>query len=111
METTNILSDDEFDVVSNPGNRSLDSSIDFAHEEYDLVREVRPQKDALRLFETAGWNSDQIQDYVCRGLQPKPDNGQTNGPRKRLTRVYVDGIFDAFDVGSVKTRLVLLISF
>ncbi|PPQ75202.1 hypothetical protein CVT24_010118 [Panaeolus cyanescens] len=98
MDTANVLSDDEYDVISNPGNRSLESSIDFAHEEYDLVREIPPQKAALHLFETTGWTSNQIQDYVCRGLQPKPES-QSNGSRKRLIRVYVDGIFDSFDVG------------
>ena len=90
MDSSNVLSDDDYDVISNPGNVSLDSSICLE----DTVCELVPFQEAQDRFETVRWNACEIQAYIRKGLcisQPSSQN-------KRI-RIYVDGPFDAFDVG------------
>ena len=94
MDSSNALSDDDYDVISNPGRASLDSSYD----EYTLgtwaaARELPAFEEAKDRFETTRWTASDIQAYIYKGLNltaPAP---------KKLMRIYVDGSFDMFDVG------------
>ena len=87
---SNVLSDDDYDVISNPGNISLDSSI--CREE--TVYELAASQEAQDRFETVRWNACEIQAYIRKGL----GISQTTSLNKRV-RIYVDGLFDGFDVG------------
>jgi hypothetical protein len=89
MDSSNVLSDDDYDVISNPGNVSLDSSICE-----DTVYELAPSQEAQDRFETVRWNACEIQAYIRKGLRISQPSSQN----KRI-RLYVDGSFDAFDVG------------
>jgi cytidyltransferase-like protein len=90
MDSSNILSDDDYDVISNPGNVSLDSSICLE----EAVSELAASQEAQDRFETVRWNACEIQAYIRKGL----GISQPTSLNKRV-RVYVDGSFDAFDVG------------
>ena len=67
------------------------------------VREPEVADDARRLFETAALSAEDIQAYVQRGLVG-PGKAMTNatlgrkGEKDRAIRVYVDGVFDLFNV-------------
>lgn len=91
-----ITSDDlaEYDVISEGGPRSLESSITDLPTD---VSEPTPQQAAKDKFETVGLSSDDIQAYVRKALQAK-SSGVPDSER-RLMRVYVDGIFDQFHAG------------
>jgi len=90
MDSSNVLSDDDYDVISNPGNVSLDSSICLE----EAVSELAASQEAQDRFETVRWNACEIQAYIRKGL----GISQPTSLNKRV-RVYVDGSFDAFDVG------------
>jgi hypothetical protein len=92
MDASNVLSDDDYDVISNPGSSSLDSSMYLE----ETVCELPPSQEAQDRFETVRWNACEIQAYIRKGLgisQPTPLD--------KTVRIYVDGSFDAFDVGQV----------
>ena len=94
MDSSNALSDDDYDVISNPSRGSLDSSFD----EYTLgslsaVRELPAFEEAKDRFETTRWTASDIQAYIHKGLN------LTSSAPKKLMRIYVDGSFDPFDVG------------
>jgi choline-phosphate cytidylyltransferase len=96
MDSSNALSDDDYDVVSNPGRGSLDSSFDEYHDAlgpWTAVRELPAFEEAKDRFETTRWTASDIQAYLHKGL-----NLTTPAPKK-LVRIYVDGPFDTFDVG------------
>jgi choline-phosphate cytidylyltransferase len=94
MDSSNALSDDDYDVISNPGKGSLDSSFDeYTLGPWSAVRELPAFEEAKDKFETARWTASDIQAYIYKGL-----NLTSPAPRK-LVRVYVDGSFDSFDVG------------
>lgn len=94
MDSSNVFSDDEYDVISNPGSRSLESSIADFHFE---AREPPAFQDAQDRFETTRWTATEIQLYVRKGLGLSDIVQPTSFDNKRV-RVYVDGIFDGFDV-------------
>uniref|UniRef100_A0A8H7XTB3 choline-phosphate cytidylyltransferase n=1 Tax=Psilocybe cubensis TaxID=181762 RepID=A0A8H7XTB3_PSICU len=94
MDSSNVLSDDEYDVISNPGSRSLESSIADFHFE---AREPPAFRDAQERFETTRWTASEIQLYVRKGLGLSDSIQATSFDNKRI-RIYVDGIFDGLDV-------------
>jgi len=88
------LSDDDYDVISNPGRGSLESSFDeFIHGSFSAVREPPAAEEAKDRFETTRWTASDIQAYIHKGLN------LTSPAPKKLVRIYVDGSFDMFDVG------------
>lgn len=91
MDSSHALSDDDFDVISNPGRGSLDSS--FEHGSFSAVRELPASEEAKDRFETTRWTASDIQAYIQKGLN------LTSPPSKNLVRIYVDGSFDMFDIG------------
>lgn len=91
-----ILSDDDYDVISNPGSRSLNNSMMLA----DEVKELPATEDAQDRYETTRWSSTEIQAFIRKALSLPPrafDNTRV--------RVYVDGSFDSFDIGCVAIAL------
>lgn len=97
MDSSNVLSDDDYDVISNPGSRSLESSIEDFHFE---AREPPAFEDAHDRFETTRWSATEIQLFVRKGLGLSNIVQPISFDNKRV-RVYVDGIFDVFDVGYI----------
>ncbi|GLB41783.1 putative cytidylyltransferase-like [Lyophyllum shimeji] len=96
MVSASALSDDDYDVVSNPGQRSLESSMtDFGHVPAQTVYEPPPSQAAREKFETVSWTAPEIQAYVRRALDPIPP-ASVDG---RTKRIYVDGSFDGFNAG------------
>jgi len=94
MESSNALSDDDYDLISNPGRGSLESSFnEYIHGSLSAVRELPASEEAKDRFETTRWTASDIQAYVYKGLN------LTSPAPKKLVRVYVDGSFDMFDVG------------
>jgi len=96
MEASSVLSDDDFDIVSNPGHKSLESSIaDLDHIPKQEVHEPVPAQAALETFDTVSLTAAEIQAYVRKAL----DGRNTTSPAENKTvRVYVDGTFDMFNV-------------
>lgn len=92
MDSSNVLSDDDYDVISNPGSASLDSSMCLE----ETVCELPAFQEAQDRFETVRWNACEIQAYIRKGLRISQPT-----PLGKTVRVYVDGSFDAFDVGQV----------
>ncbi|KAF9563980.1 cholinephosphate cytidylyltransferase [Agrocybe pediades] len=97
METSSVLSDDEYDIISEPGRRlSLDSSCDYGFDHFEL-REPPPSADAQDRFESTRWSANEVQQYIQKSLAPGLSLTET---RNRKIRIYVDGPFDDFDVGA-----------
>lgn len=93
MDSSNAPSDDEYDVISNPGRGSLDSSFnECTYGSLSAVRELPASEEARDMFETTRWTASDIQAYVHKGLN------LTSPAPKKLIRIYVDGSFDMFDV-------------
>ncbi|RDB23742.1 Choline-phosphate cytidylyltransferase B [Hypsizygus marmoreus] len=96
MGASSVLSDDDYDVVSNPSQRSLESSLnDFGHIPVQTVHEPPPSQAARDTYRTASWTAEDIQEYVRRALHVSPPPGRTS-VIDRTKRVYVDGAFDGF---------------
>ena len=94
----NVLSDDEFDIVSNPGQRSVESSIaDLDHVPKQEVHEPEPTQAALDQFDTARFTAADIQAYVRKSLDSGIGGNVAYPLEQRTVRVYVDGIFDMFN--------------
>jgi choline-phosphate cytidylyltransferase len=103
MEASSVLSDDDFDIVSNPGQKSLESSIaDLDHIPKQEVHEPAPAQAALATFNTVHLTAADIQAYVRRVLEstaPVRTVAAVAYPTEhRTVRVYVDGMFDMFNV-------------
>lgn len=91
------LSDDDYDIVSNPGQRSLESSLaDFGVLSSNIY-EPQPLEAARNRFPTVSLSAEDIQLHVRRFAQL--DSDPTASPR--LMRIYVDGLFDGLDAGPV----------
>jgi choline-phosphate cytidylyltransferase len=101
MDASSVLSDDDYDVVSNPGQRSLESSIaDYGHIPGQTVHEPAPSQTARDKFETISWTAADVQANVRRALGVSSLVESSESPTRDGTiRVYVDGIFDAFNAG------------
>ncbi|PFH51956.1 hypothetical protein AMATHDRAFT_39866 [Amanita thiersii Skay4041] len=98
----NFSDDDDYDVISNPGQRSLESSI--AELGRAVVFEPPPTSMALARFETARMTPIDIQTRVQRTLYASTSRpGIQERPQllvdHRTVRVYLDGSFDAFNAG------------
>ncbi|KAF9052359.1 hypothetical protein BDZ89DRAFT_1056716 [Hymenopellis radicata] len=103
MDASAVLSDDDYDVISNPG---LDSSIT----DLNLLSRPPAEPEALQAakvrWSTAGLDADDIQKWTRTMLDAM--SGKTSARRRqsffeqRTTRVYVDGVFDVFNVGQAK---------
>lgn len=95
----------DYDVVSNSGPRSLESSIaDFGHlpGTASAVYEPPLLQGARDLFETASLSAVDIQTYVRKAIDSAGFKGKRTGflPHPDETvRIYVDGTFDAFNAG------------
>ncbi|KAG6857446.1 hypothetical protein H0H87_003513 [Tephrocybe sp. NHM501043] len=98
MDAASVLSDDDYDVVSNPG-QSLDSSTnDFGHIPAQNVYEPPASQLAREKFDSVLWSATDIQAYVRKvlGLETPKISSPTNECTKR---VYVDGFFDGLNAG------------
>jgi len=103
MDSSSVLSDEDYDVVSNPGQRSLESSIaDFGHIAPLALREIPPAEAARQALSTASLSSTDIQTWV-RGVIDSANgrNGGSYPPDHRTVRVYLDGVFDVLTAGYV----------
>lgn len=96
MGASSVLSDDDYDVISNPGTVSLENSVDLDQTAY-AVRELPAYEDVQDRFETTRWGAEDIQAYVRKGLNLPAGSKYDN---RRVT-IFVDGAFDIFDVGLV----------
>lgn len=95
---TSVLSDDDFDIVSNPGQKSLDSSIaDLDHVPKQEVHEPAPTQAALTKFDTVRLTAAEIQAYVRKALDSASGQSVAYPTEHRTVRVYVDGVFDMFN--------------
>jgi choline-phosphate cytidylyltransferase len=99
MDVSAVLSDDDFDIVSNPGQKSLESSIaDLDHIPKQGVHEPAPAQAALEKFNTVSLTATDIQAYVRKALDAASGMSAAYPMEHRTVRVYVDGTFDMFNV-------------
>ncbi|KAG2129084.1 uncharacterized protein EDB93DRAFT_1183359 [Suillus bovinus] len=100
MDSSSVLSDEDYDVISNPGQRSLESSIADLHHIPALTTYELPPSDAAReRLSAVALSPGDIQTYVQNALST---SGARKYPRDNMTlRVYVDGVFDVLTVGHV----------
>ncbi|KAG6866550.1 hypothetical protein C0991_002035 [Blastosporella zonata] len=99
MDAASVLGDDDYDVVSNPGQRSVESSTtDFGHIPAQNVYEPPPSEMARNQFDSVSWSATEIQAYVCKalGVESPALHPLANECTKR---VYVDGTFDGLNAG------------
>jgi len=93
-----VFSDDDFDIVSNPGQKSLESSIaDLDHIPKQEVHEPVPAQAAIEKFDTVNLTAADIQAYVRKALDSASGRSVAYPMEHRTVRVYVDGTFDMFD--------------
>jgi len=98
MDSTSVLSDDDYDLISNPSQRSLESSLADLVQRPAPIPELPPSEAARCKFETTRWSASEVQAYFRKAL----DLGSTiksDNLENKTVRVYVDGAFDAFNVG------------
>ncbi|KAL5478684.1 hypothetical protein ACEPAI_1961 [Sanghuangporus weigelae] len=123
------VSDDlnDYDVISDHDPRSLESSIADLRLESPSVaavvrppRELPPSEEAKIMFESAAYSAEDVQAYVQRsvvgpgkGAVRHRERSRSRGPgeREKTFRVYVDGIFDTFHVGTVLQLRQMKLSF
>ncbi|KAG9312959.1 hypothetical protein JVU11DRAFT_6395 [Chiua virens] len=101
MDSSSVLSDEDYDVVSNPGQRSLSSSItDFGHIAAQGVREIPPTEAARATLNTVSLSPTDIQNWVRGVLDSANARNGSNYPHDhRIVRVYLDGVFDVLTAG------------
>ncbi|KAJ4473873.1 cholinephosphate cytidylyltransferase [Lentinula aciculospora] len=101
MDASSVLSDDlsDYDVVSDPGRHSLESSV--ADLNLDPTSEPPPVQEAYDKFATTRLTASEIQasTRASLGLAPVVPNRTSHDKDNRIKRVYVDGLFDIFNVG------------
>ncbi|KAF9221351.1 hypothetical protein BS17DRAFT_262756 [Gyrodon lividus] len=100
MDNSSVLSDEDYDVISNPGQRSLESSIaDFSHIAVQSIREIPPTEAARETLSTTTLSPADIQAWV-RGVMDSANARSVSYPTdNRAIRVYVDGVFDVLTAG------------
>jgi len=100
MDNSLVLSDEDYDVISNPGQQSLESSIaDFGHIAAQSMREIPPTEAAREILSTASLSPADIQAWV-RGVMDSANGRSGSYPTdNRTIRVYVDGVFDVLTAG------------
>jgi len=98
MDSSFVLSDEDYDVISNPGQRSLESSIaDLHHIPALTTYEPLASNAAQERLSTVGLSPADIQAYVRAVVDA---SGSGKYPRdNRTVRVYVDGVFDVLNAG------------
>lgn len=98
MDSSSVLSDEDYDVISNPGQRSLESSIaDLHHIPALTTYELPPSDAAKERLSTVALSPVDIQAYVQNALTA---SNAGKFPRNNITlRVYVDGVFDVLTAG------------
>lgn len=97
-----VFSDDDFDIVSNPGQRSLESSIaDLDHIPKQEVHEPVPAQAAVEKFDTVNLTATDIQTYVRNALDAVSGKSVAYPTEHKTVRVYVDGTFDMFNAAYV----------
>ncbi|EGN96609.1 hypothetical protein SERLA73DRAFT_184702 [Serpula lacrymans var. lacrymans S7.3] len=103
MDNCSVMSDEDYDVISNPGQRSLESSIaDLSHIPTQNIYEPPPLRAAKEKFNTARLAASDIQSYVRKGIDATTAGRSAGYPslaESKTVRVYVDGAFDAFNAG------------
>ncbi|KAK7060907.1 hypothetical protein VNI00_000640 [Paramarasmius palmivorus] len=110
MDASSVLSDDlsDYDVISDPGHRSLDSSI--ADMLPGTITEPPPTQEAQEKFATVRLTAQEIQNNTRTALGISTPIHTGNGTIKsrrqslstdqhRTKRIYVDGIYDGFNAG------------
>ncbi|KAF9453540.1 hypothetical protein P691DRAFT_719298 [Macrolepiota fuliginosa MF-IS2] len=95
MDTSGTLSDDDYDVVSNPGDFSLDSGAALLRAHNLVTWEPRLCPSSEK-FEAAQWTATGIQDYVRRVTGERCIEFEN-----KAVRIYVDGSFDPLSVSHV----------
>ncbi|KAJ3571815.1 hypothetical protein NP233_g3495 [Leucocoprinus birnbaumii] len=88
------LSDDDYDVISNPGDLSLDASVSDLHARNLTVWEPEPCPASSKKIEATRWTAVQIQEYVS-----KVAGERCSGFDNKVLRIYVDGSFDPLTAG------------
>ena len=103
MDTSSVLSDEDYDVISIPGQRSLESSI------ADLsVREIPPTQAACKTLSTASLSPTDIQTWVRGVIDAANGRSGSSYPHEhRTVRVYLDGVFDTLTAGCVRTQFAM----
>ena len=103
MDSSSVFSDEDYDVISNPGQRSLESSVaDFGHIAAHGVREIPPARAACEALSTASLSPTDIQSWVRNVIDTANGrNGASYPPDHRTVRVYLDGVFDVLTAGYV----------
>jgi choline-phosphate cytidylyltransferase len=98
MDSTSVLSDDDYDLISNPSQRSLESSLADLAERPAQIPELPPSEAARCKFETTRWSASDVQAYF-RNTLDLGSSIKKDDLENKTVRVYVDGVFDAFNVG------------
>jgi hypothetical protein len=114
----------DYDLISNPDNdldfyghehdhsqesfsvADLSNSTSYGHIPVCPVFEPHPSQAAREIFDTVGLSKEDIQSYVAKAINPStPGSHSSNGAGKngiileaRTVRVYVDGLFDSWNV-------------
>lgn len=100
IDVSSVLSDDltDYDVISDGGPRSLESSIaDLGHVDgAGAPREPEPSQAAKDRFDTVELSAEDIQSYVQKCLPSAASLRRTVDGEFRTVRVYLDGAFDPF---------------
>ncbi|KAJ3811372.1 cholinephosphate cytidylyltransferase [Lentinula aff. lateritia] len=106
MDASSILSDDlsDYDVVSDPGRHSLESSIADLTPNPAPTNEPSPVQEAYDKFATIRLTANDIQvnTRTSLGLAPAASSytkADRTGNDNRTKRVYIDGLFDIFNAG------------
>lgn len=111
MDASSVLSDDlsDYDIISNSSQRSVESSIaDLGHVPGKTASEVyepSPSQVARDKFETVKLTASDVQTYVRKALDASPSQHSSESnflspmSENKTVRVYVDGVFDAFNAG------------
>lgn len=117
MDSSSVLSDEDYDVISNPGLESSiawDVTIASGHggiasptspspgggAGHALPREIPPTDAARVALSTVSLAPADIQTYVRNAVEGSTAGASARYPSaERSVRVYIDGAFDVLDAG------------